>query len=83
MIDHGEADDKILAVVANDGFWSHVHDMSDLPPLLVERLRHYFLTYKMVGGEASSVSIDAVYDREHAHRVIEASIADYTDSFGE
>jgi len=57
--------------------------MSDLPPLLVERLRHYFLTYKMVGGEGSSVSIDAVYDREHAHRVIEASIADYTDTFGE
>tara|TARA_B100000686_G_C16313364_1_gene724485 strand:+ start:159 stop:407 length:249 start_codon:yes stop_codon:yes gene_type:complete len=82
MIDHGEADDKILTVVANDGFWSHGHDMSDLPPLLVGRLRHYFLTYKMVGGGAPSVSIDAV-DREHAHRVIEASIADYTDTFGE
>ena len=57
MIDHGEADDKILTVVANDGFWSHVHDMSDLPPLFVGRLRHYFLTYKMVGGGAPSVSI--------------------------
>jgi inorganic pyrophosphatase len=41
MIDNGEADDKIIAVLANDIFWEKANDVSDLPPVLVERLRHY------------------------------------------
>ncbi len=82
MIDHGEADDKILAVLANDGFWADVHDVGDLPELLVERLRHYFLTYKMVFGEAAAVSIYTIYYRAHACKIIEASIAYYAETFG-
>ena len=31
----------------------------------MERLRHYFLTYKLVPGEPSTTSIEAVYDRDH------------------
>jgi inorganic pyrophosphatase len=82
MCDGGEADDKIIAVLENDMFWTYVEDISDLPALLVERLRHYFSTYKLIPGEVSQVSIDAVYNRDHAEKVILAAMADYEEEHG-
>jgi inorganic pyrophosphatase len=82
MCDGGEADDKIIAVLENDTFWTHVEDIADLPDLLVERLRHYFSTYKLIPGEVSQVSIDAVYNRDHAEKVILAAMADYEEEHG-
>lgn len=83
MLDHDEADDKIIAVVANDNLWSTVNDISELPDVLLERLRHYFLTYKMVPGEESRVTIDDSYGREQAQNIIKASIEDYHYEFGD
>lgn len=83
MVDGGEADDKIIAVFARDRIWGETRDLDDLPPALVERLRHYFLTYKLIPGDASDVSIEKVYGSEHAKQVVEASIADYDENFGD
>ena len=83
MLDSGEADDKIIAVLQNDTLLSNVDDISRLPAVYVERLRHYFSTYKLIPGEESAVSIDTAYDREHAERVVEAAMADYKEQFGE
>jgi inorganic pyrophosphatase len=83
MIDGGEADDKIVAVLEKDNLWADVMDIDELPPILVERLRHYFGTYKLVPGIESPVTIAETYGREHAFRVIEASITDYQEMFGE
>jgi len=80
--DHGEADDKIIAVLDNDQVMKGIRDLKHLPSTLVERLRHYFLTYKMVPGEPSKMTIEAVYDREQAMAVVEASMRDYDEAFG-
>lgn len=82
MVDHGEADDKIIAVLSNDPVYGAIRDVGDLPGVLVERLRHYFLTYKLVPGQEVGVSIDHVFGREDAERVIQASMDDYLDEFG-
>lgn len=82
MIDHGEADDKIIAVLENDHVWADVQDISELPKVIVERLHHYFSTYKLIPGEESQVHIDPAYGREHAQEVIKASMADYHEHFG-
>jgi inorganic pyrophosphatase len=82
MIDHGEADDKIIAVLDNDYFWEDVKDISELPKVLIDRLRHYFSTYKLIHGEESMVSIDHIYGSEHAHQVIKASMEDYLEHYG-
>ena len=82
MIDAGEADDKIVAVLDQDSFWNDVSDISELPDILVERLSHYFSTYKMVPGEEEAFSIEKVYDKDHAFKVIEAAMQDYEDYFG-
>jgi len=82
LIDRGEADDKIVAVLIGDYVWGEIQEMRNLPPVLVERLEHYFSTYKMVPGQASPIRIASMYDSAHAMRVIEASIEDYRETFG-
>jgi len=77
MIDGGEADDKILAVLENDLVWHSARDLRDIPAVLVERLQHYFLTYKLVPGQASRAKIKKVYGRVHALKVVRAAMADY------
>jgi inorganic pyrophosphatase len=81
-IDGGEADDKIIAVLDNDEFWQNVDDVSQLPEVLVERLRHYFGTYKMEPGGGSLMTIKKVYDRDYALQVVAASIKDYEETYG-
>lgn len=83
MIDQGEADDKIISVLENDQYYKNVQEIDDLPDVLIERLRHYFGTYKLIPGQESDVYVDRVYGREEAFRVIEASVEDYKDMFGE
>lgn len=82
LIDRGEADDKIVAVLVGDYVWGEANEIRELPPVLIERLEHYFSTYKMVPGERSPIQIASVYDSAHAHAVINAAIADYDESFG-
>ena len=82
VVDKGEADDKIVAVLENDNVWGNARDMDDLPAVLVERLSHYFGTYKMVPGEGTPLSVEAVYGRDHAVKVVEAALADYAEEFG-
>lgn len=82
MVDNGEADDKIIAVLDNDIFWEKANDVNDLPPVLVERLRHYFGTYKLVPGKENLTYIESVYGMERAIEVVKAAIADYDETFG-
>jgi inorganic pyrophosphatase len=77
MIDGGEADDKIIAFLANDYIYADDMDITDLPVAMVDRLEHYFLTYKMVPGQSHDVSIEERYGRDHAHAVVKASMNDY------
>ncbi|MGI9645032.1 MAG: inorganic pyrophosphatase [Ilumatobacteraceae bacterium] len=82
MLDGGEADDKIIAVLNDDPVWGDASDLGDLPTALVDRLDHYFSVYKAMPGSTSEVVIESRYGRDHAYAVVEASIADYTEAFG-
>jgi inorganic pyrophosphatase len=82
MLDAGEADDKIIGVLENDPYYSQVQELDELRDVVVERIRHYFLTYKQVPGDEGRVAIAENYGREHALRVIEAAMEDYEESFG-
>ena len=82
MVDNGEADDKIVAVLANDDVWGGARSIDDLPNALVSRLVHYFETYKLIPTETHAVSIETIYDRDHAYEVIRAALADYQAAYG-
>jgi len=81
MCDHGEADDKIIAVIEDDPLWSEIEDISEMPEALIDRLMHYFLTYKMSPGKEQNVTIGKPYGFAHATKVIEAAMADYQDEY--
>jgi inorganic pyrophosphatase len=78
LLDRGEADDKIVAVLEGDLMWSDLTDLAQLPDILVERLQHYFSTYKLVKGvDVAQIKVQQVYGAEYASRVVTAAMADY------
>jgi inorganic pyrophosphatase len=81
MIDRGEADDKLISVLDGDYMWGAARDISDVPSVLVERLQHYFLTYKLVPGERPVAKITSIYGRNHALKVVRAAMDDYDGKF--
>jgi inorganic pyrophosphatase len=82
MIDGGEADDKIVAVLEGDNIWGDIKDITDLPSIKAERLQHYFSTYKMIPGKNVDIKVDFIYGREEALKVVAASEKDYWNHFG-
>lgn len=83
MLDGDEADDKILAVLQGDAVYGRLQDVGQMPDTLVDRLRHYFLTYKQAPDrQARVVEITHVYGREEAHEAIRRSVEDYLARFG-
>jgi inorganic pyrophosphatase len=84
MIDGNEADDKIIAVLRNDEVYGEWRDISECPKNLVERLRHYFLTYKEIPGATERrTEITHIYDAAEAQHIIQLSREDYLESYGE
>ena len=81
MLDGGEADDKIIAILEKDEIWSDVHELVELPDSFVNRLIHYFSTYKALPSEQQSTFVGKPYDAEHASVVINAAIKDYQTKF--
>lgn len=82
MIDGKEADDKIIAVLKNDQAYGHFKDINDCTEGIINRLKHYFLTYKnMPDQENKQVEITHVYNKFEAHEVIIRSLDDYKNKF--
>ncbi len=80
MFDGGEADDKIIAILDKDPAYSGYHDITDVPKAIIDRLRHYFLTYKQTPDNTDPTCIiSEVYGAAEAKRVIELSVLDYQD----
>jgi len=84
MLDGDEVDDKIIAVLESDPTYADWTDLDDCPEVLVDRIRHYVLTYKDMPGAATQRSeITGAYDAATARTVIEASMADYHQRYGD
>ena len=77
LIDKGEADDKIIAVLKGDAMYETYTDLNQLPESVVERLQHYFLTYKNLPDQPSVMELASIYGREEAYEVIRTSMDDY------
>ena len=79
LIDGGEADDKIIATLVGDKVYENFGDLSELPEGIVNRLQHYFLTYKQLPSEEAKCEIAFSYGREQSYDRFKAAIADYHD----
>lgn len=85
-VDGNEADDKIIAVLKGDLVYEHIDDIKDCPQNLLDRLKHYFLTYKESPEELCDqnnrrMEITHVYGREEAFEIIRLAREDYDDHF--
>jgi inorganic pyrophosphatase len=68
--------------MAQDAVYGGVDDIGRLPGLLVDRLTHYFLTYKQSPADAQpACELLRVYGRDEAHEVIRRSQTDYRERF--
>lgn len=81
MVDGGLADDKIIGILRDDPLFGEIDEIGDVPDILVERLIHYFSTYKLGPGSGNSVVVGRPYDRSRAEAVVTASLEDYRERF--
>ncbi|WP_326991653.1 inorganic diphosphatase [Chitinophaga sp. 212800010-3] len=79
MIDGGEADDKIIAVAANDMSVNHINDISELPPHFIDEMRHFFEEYKKL--ERKTVVVEEFQNKKKAAEIILKSFEDYKKNF--
>ncbi len=81
MIDGDEADDKLIGVLYDDAVYGGYKDITDVPELVRDRLKHYFLTYKDLPGNKAKTEITHTYGIEEAHEVVKRSMEDYQNKF--
>ncbi len=83
LLDHGEADDKIIAVLEKDAAFGQFRTLAIVRAVLIERLTHYFLSYKQLPNDAPrELEVTHIYSRDEAHEVINLSFEDYREKFG-
>ena len=75
MTDNGLKDEKIIAVAKNDPFYNCYKDISEVPPHIMDEIKHFFTVYKTLENKATSV--DVFKNREAALEIIEECLASY------
>ena len=81
MIDGNESDDKIIAVLNNDAVYGNYKDITDCPNLILDRLKHYFLTYKDLPGNKANTEITHTFGIDEAYEIIKRAMEDYNERF--
>lgn len=83
LIDGGEADDKIIATLAGDKVYQQYQEIQQLPKGILQRIEHYFLTYKNLPDEKQKCEIAYSYGHDQSHEIIKTAIADYEQFIAE
>jgi inorganic pyrophosphatase len=82
LIDEDKADDKIIAVLQRDELFGKYESIEDCPLGFLDRLRHYFLTYKQPPGEPERrIKIFDIYGKKEAYEIINVCREDYRSEF--
>lgn len=81
-LDNGQADDKILSVLEGDPIWGQAEHIGDLPGPIIDRLCHYFSSYKVMPDQDNPVQLLGTYDRDEAMQVVRAAMKDYESEYG-
>jgi inorganic pyrophosphatase len=80
MVDQGEVDDKIIAVMIGDPMFDGVRTLDDLAPFRMNEIMRFFGDYKAL--EEKDVRVAAPHGLDEAVKVVERSFAQYQQKFG-
>ena len=76
MVDQGQPDHKIIAVLRDDPIYSEYHHASAFPKHVFKMLRAFFEDYKNLEGK--QVAVDEILPAEAADAIIEDALARYS-----
>ncbi|MDB5265016.1 MAG: Inorganic diphosphatase [Parcubacteria group bacterium] len=77
MVDGGEADEKIIAVPADDPRFADIKDLADLNKHQLKEIAHFFSTYKQLQGK--EVSLGDFKGKADAEEAFTRACQLYTD----
>lgn len=80
MLDQGEADDKLIAVAADDKSVNHISDITELPEYYISEMRNFFEDYKKL--ENKTVVVEEFQNSTVAKRILLESMELYNRTFG-
>ena len=80
MKDGGEMDYKIIAIPFKDPTWNIYHDISELPPHIMDEISHFFKVYKQLEGKKTTVF--QVKNRAFSELIIKDNMEAYDKMFG-
>lgn len=83
MEDNGEIDHKIITVNDKDYRYKDVNDIDDLPSYEKKDLQTFFETYKIPQTGPGTVKVLGFKGKDEAYKIIEESLKDYQEKFGE
>ncbi len=75
MVDNGQADHKIVAVLNEDPVYSEFQQASDFPKHIFKMLKRFFEDYKQLEGK--DVAVEAIQNAEAALPIISAALERY------
>jgi len=76
VIDNGDKDEKIIAVMEHDPRFSHIHEISDIQEHTLREIKHFFKTYKDL-QQNKVVEVLDFHDKIDALELIQRCIARY------
>lgn len=79
MVDNGEKDHKIIAVMDHDPRFSHIHKMADIQEHMLREIKHFFKTYKDL-QENKTVEVYDFYDKKEAIQLIDECLSRYNET---
>lgn len=78
LLDQDKADDKLIAVLEGDAIYSSYQDIKDVPFMVIDRLRHYFTTYKDLPSDKEPRCVLLhIYNAATAREIVIRAAEDY------
>ena len=79
MVDGDQNDEKIIAICRDDPSLNTYHDISELPPHILDEIMHFFRVYKQLEGKKTVIT--KVLGAEDAKKVIQSCIDRYNSKY--